>query len=188
MGKTELSLHLAEHLRTDIISGDSMLLYRGFDIGSAKPTAEERASVVHHLVDILEAEESFSVTDFVAHARRLIPLHEAAGKIPFIVGGTGLYIKALIEGYDFNATPGSQRFRARMHRLAACRGNVFVHALLARRDPETAARLHPNNVRRVIRALETFYCGGERISQDGNAALCKAPNDMVPQNALYPPI
>ncbi len=166
MGKTELSLHLAEHLRTDIISGDSMLLYRGFDIGSAKPTAEERASVVHHLVDILEAEESFSVTDFVAHARRLIPLHEAAGKIPFIVGGTGLYIKALIEGYDFNATPGSQRFRARMHRLAACRGNVFVHALLARRDPETAARLHPNNVRRVIRALETFYCGGERISQD----------------------
>ena len=143
-----------------------MLLYRGFDIGSAKPTAEERASVVHHLVDILEAEESFSVTDFVAHARRLIPLHEAAGKIPFIVGGTGLYIKALIEGYDFNATPGSQRFRARMHRLAACRGNVFVHALLARRDPETAARLHPNNVRRVIRALETFYCGGERISQD----------------------
>ena len=166
MGKTELSLHLAEHLRTDIISGDSMLLYRGFDIGSAKPTEEERASVVHHLVDILEAEESFSVTDFVAHARRLIPLHEAAGKIPFIVGGTGLYIKALIEGYDFNATPGSQRFRARMHRLAACRGNMFVHALLARRDPETAARLHPNNVRRVIRALETFYCGGERISQD----------------------
>ena len=166
MGKTELSLHLAEHLRTDIISGDSMLLYRGFDIGSAKPTAEELAVVPHHLIDILEPEESFSVTDFVAHARRLIPLHEAAGKIPFIVGGTGLYIKALIEGYDFNATPGSQRFRARMHRLAACRGNVFVHALLARRDPETAARLHPNNVRRVIRALETFYCGGERISQD----------------------
>ena len=97
MGKTELSLHLAEHLRTDIISGDSMLLYRGFDIGSAKPTAEEQARVTHHLVDILDADEAFSVTEFVTRVAALVQAHEA---LPFIVGGTGLYIKALIEGYD----------------------------------------------------------------------------------------
>ena len=166
VGKTALSLRLAAHLGTDIISGDSMLVYRGFDIGSAKPTVEERAAATHHLVDILNPEETFSVTAFVAHVRQLIAAHEAAGKLPFIVGGTGLYIKALLEGYDFNETPGSERFRARLHRLAARCGNAFIHALLARRDPETAARLHPNNVRRVIRALETVCYGGERISQE----------------------
>ena len=166
VGKTALSLQLAAHLGTDIISGDSMLLYRGFDIGTAKPSDEERAAVRHHLVDVLDAAEQFSVTDFVARASHLIHVHAATGKLPFIVGGTGLYIKALLEGYDFSETPAPTRFRRRLERLAARCGNDFVHALLARRDPETAARLHANDVRRVIRALETVCRGGERISQE----------------------
>ena len=103
-GKTELSLRLAEELGTDIISGDSMLLYRGFDIGSAKPTKEELMRVRHHLVDVLDADESFSVTEFVMRVSELVQAHEREGRLPFIVGGTGLYIKALVEGYDFNET------------------------------------------------------------------------------------
>lgn len=166
VGKTALSLHLAKRLGTDIISGDSMLLYRGFDIGTAKPSAEERAAVPHHLVDVLDAAEPFSVTDFVARTETLIRTHEEAGRLPFIVGGTGLYIKALLEGYVFNETAAHTRFRRRLERLAACRGSAFVHALLARRDPAAAARLHANDMRRVIRALEVACCGNERISQD----------------------
>ncbi|EKU71812.1 tRNA (adenosine(37)-N6)-dimethylallyltransferase MiaA [Selenomonas sp. F0473] len=166
VGKTAFSLELAVRLGTDIISGDSMLVYRGLDIGTAKPTAAERAAVPHHLIDILDADEPFSVTDFVGRAAVLIRSQEEAGKLPFVVGGTGLYIKALIEGYNFNETPEHERFRRRLQRLAERYGNAFVHALLARRDPETAARLHVNDVRRAIRALEVVCRGGERISQE----------------------
>ncbi|WP_295164207.1 tRNA (adenosine(37)-N6)-dimethylallyltransferase MiaA [Selenomonas sp. F0473] len=166
VGKTAFSLELAVRLGTDIISGDSMLVYRGLDIGTAKPTAAERAAVPHHLIDILDADEPFSVTDFVGRAAALIRSQEEAGKLPFVVGGTGLYIKALIEGYDFNETPEHERFRRRLQWLAERYGNAFVHALLARRDPETAARLHVNDVRRAIRALEVVCRGGERISQE----------------------
>ena len=104
VGKTALSLHLAEALGTDIISGDSMCIYRGFDIGSAKPTAEEQARVPHHLIDVLDADEPFSVTEFVTSVSALVHVHERTGRLPCIVGGTGLYIKALVEGYDFNET------------------------------------------------------------------------------------
>ena len=166
VGKTELSLDLAEALGTDIISGDSMCIYRGFDIGSAKPSQEEQARVTHHLVDVLDADESFSVTEFVTRVGTLVHAQEAAGQLPFIVGGTGLYIKALIEGYDFNKSQEHGAFRRAMARIAERRGNARVHGFLAHRDPATAARLHANNLRRVIRALEVVRYGAERISQE----------------------
>ncbi|MBQ1615286.1 MAG: tRNA (adenosine(37)-N6)-dimethylallyltransferase MiaA, partial [Selenomonas sp.] len=101
VGKTDLSIELAKKIDTEIISGDSMLFYRGFDIGSAKPALAERQGIVHHLVDNLEPWENFNVTDFVREAKRLIRELNAQGKIPIIAGGTGLYIKALLEGYEF---------------------------------------------------------------------------------------
>ena len=165
VGKTELSIQLAKHLETDIISGDSMLLYRGFDIGSAKPSIEQRLAVRHHLVDELDADMPFSVTEFTMRAAALVRQHEAAGKLPFIVGGTGLYIKALIEGYDFNSAPEHPVFRRCLERIARRRGNAYLHERLLRRDPMTAQRLHTNDLRRVIRAFEVVRYEGTCLSQ-----------------------
>ena len=165
VGKTALSLQLAERLGTEIISGDSMLVYRGFDIGSAKPRAEECARVPHHLVDVLDADAPFSVTEFVVRVSELVRDFDAAGRLPFVVGGTGLYVKALVEGYDFNATQEHTCFRHAMAGIAARRGNARVHRFLAHRDPAAAEQIHANNLRRVIRALEVVRYGDESISR-----------------------
>ena len=164
VGKTALSLHLAEELGTEIISGDSMLVYRGFDIGSAKPTSEERARVPHHLIDVLDADETFSVTEFVARVSELVRDFDAAGRLPLVVGGTGLYVKALVEGYDFNETQEHTCFRHAMAGIAARRGRGRIHRFLAYCDPAAAERIHANNLRRVIRALEVARYGDESIS------------------------
>ncbi|MBP3780999.1 MAG: tRNA (adenosine(37)-N6)-dimethylallyltransferase MiaA [Selenomonas sp.] len=165
VGKTDLSIALAQKLQTEIISGDSMLFYRGFDIGSAKPTAEERQGICHHLIDNLEPEERFNVTDFVREARRLIHALNCQGKIPVIAGGTGLYIKALLEGYAFNETSDHSEYRAQLTALAEEKGREYVHGLLRETDPEAAERIHAHNLRRVIRALEVAHFGGEQISR-----------------------
>lgn len=165
VGKTALSIELAHHLDTEIISGDSMLVYRGFDIGTAKPTLAERQGIVHHLVDVLPPDAAFNVTDFVREARRLITQINAAGKIPILAGGTGLYVKALLEGYAFNVTQGHEEYRAELEALGRSKGNEYVHAMLAKVNPEAAARLHPNDFRRIVRALEVARFGDEAISQ-----------------------
>ena len=177
VGKTALSLQLAEALGTDIISGDSMCIYRGFDIGSAKPTAEEQTRVPHHLIDVLDADEPFSVTEFVTRVSALVHVHERTGRLPFIVGGTGLYIKALVEGYDFNETREQERFRRAMEGVAARRGNQRVHSFLAHHDTEAAKRLHINNLGRVIRAIEVVRYGDERISQESALMSGAQPYD-----------
>ncbi|SEA19377.1 tRNA (adenosine(37)-N6)-dimethylallyltransferase MiaA [Selenomonas ruminantium] len=165
VGKTDLSIELAKKIDTEIISGDSMLFYRGFDIGSAKPSVEERRGIVHHLVDNLEPWESFNVTDFVREGQQLIHALNAQGKIPIIAGGTGLYIKALLEGYEFNETADHSDYRQELTALAEEKGRGYIHGLLQKADPEAAERIHANNLRRVIRALEVAHFGGEQISQ-----------------------
>lgn len=165
VGKTALSIELAQKLQTEIISGDSMLVYKGFDIGSAKPTVEERQGIKHYLVDILEPWETYNVTDFVEQAQKIIHELNEQGEIPILVGGTGLYVKALLEGYEFNETSGHEEYRQQLHELAKSKGNEYVHHLLQQADPEAAERLHPNNLRRVIRALEVAHFGDESISQ-----------------------
>ena len=164
VGKTRLSIALATKLATDIISGDSMLVYRGMDIGTAKPTLREREGVRHRLIDILEPTENFSVTDFQQQASAAIAEIQAAGHVPILAGGTGLYVKSLVEGYEFNAAPGDDAYRTQLEALAAEKGRGFIHAMLEQVDPETAARLHVNDFRRVIRALEVHHLGGERLS------------------------
>ncbi len=166
VGKTELSIQLAHRLQTDIISGDSMLVYRGFDIGTAKPDAKEQDGIRHYLLDILDADEHFSVVDFCIQAAKYIQAVNEAGHIPLLVGGTGLYIKSLLEGYQFNETPAHEAFRKRLEVLAVQHGREYVHAMLARTDPAAAKRLHVNNFRRVVRALEVCHFGQESISQD----------------------
>ena len=169
VGKTKLSIDLAKKFNTQIISGDSMLVYRGLDVGTAKPSLAERDGVVHHLIDILEPDAEFNVVDFCNYAQQLITQINNTGHIPILAGGTGLYVRALLEGYCFNQTPGDEVLRQNLTNLAAEQGNEYLHALLAKVQPDTAARLHPNDLRRIIRALEVFYVSGETISQDKTA-------------------
>lgn len=166
VGKTALSIELAKKMKTEIISGDSMLLYRGFDIGTAKPTLTEMQGVPHHLIDVLEPDEEFNVTRFKELAGQKIAELNKAGKVPLLAGGTGLYVKSLLEDYQFNTAGSDNAYRQELEELAAVRGREYVHAMLAQVAPQTAARLHINDFRRVIRALEVYHCGGEVLSQE----------------------
>ena len=164
VGKTKLSIGLAKHFGTEIISGDSMLVYRGFDIGTAKPSLSEREGIVHHLIDVLPPEEQFHVVDFQRAANEHIEVLQKRGLIPLLAGGTALYVKALLEGYSFCGTSGSPEYRKSLEQLAETNGPEALYELLRERDAEAAARLHPQNVRRVIRALEVLELGEERLS------------------------
>lgn len=166
VGKTALSIALAKRFSTEVISGDSMLIYRNMNIGTAKPSKEEQDGVVHHLIDIIDPTESFDVTTFIEMARAKIRELNERGCVPILAGGTGLYIKALLEGYQFNVTPQNEVFRQEMEAVAREYGVEELHRRLADIQPETAARLHPNDTRRVIRALEVATFGGEIVSQE----------------------
>jgi tRNA dimethylallyltransferase len=166
VGKTKVSIDLAKKLHTEIISGDSMLVYKEMNIGTAKPSSSEQSNVLHHLIDILEPQADFSVVDFTELASKTITAINLQGKIPILAGGTGLYVKALLEGYQFNPTPSDEKLRAQLDQLAKEHGNQYLHDKLAQALPEVAARLHPNDLRRVIRALEVFYISGDVVSQE----------------------
>ena len=162
-GKTGLALALAEHLPLEIISVDSALVFRGMDIGTAKPTAEERAAVPHHLIDIAEPTESYSAARFATDARRLIGEINARGRLALLVGGTMLYFKALVDGLD-TMPPADADVRAQIDARAAAEGWPALHAELARVDPATAARLAPNDAQRIQRALEVWQLTGRPLS------------------------
>ncbi|MFO1339993.1 MAG: tRNA (adenosine(37)-N6)-dimethylallyltransferase MiaA [Burkholderiaceae bacterium] len=162
-GKTGLALRLAEAFPVEIVSVDSALVYRGMDIGTAKPSAAERAAVPHHLIDILDPREAYSAARFVADARRLIGEIRQRGRLPLLVGGTMLYFKALVDGID--ALPAADAaVRATLDAEAARAGWPSLHARLAQVDPATAARLAPNDAQRVQRALEVFELTGQPLS------------------------
>ena len=170
-GKTDLSIRLAKALDTEIISGDSMLVYRGFNIGAAKPTTEEMAGIRHHMVDILPPDASFNLMDFLQQAKEIITRLNQQGKIPMLVGGTGLYIQSLLEGYQLNSQSEDVAYRDYLERLAVEMGREYVHNMLAKVNPEAAARLHVNDFRRIVRALEVHHIGGEKISQKKSRQL-----------------
>lgn len=166
VGKTKVSIDLAKKLHSQIISGDSMLVYKNMNIGTAKPSMEERSNIRHHLIDILEPSADFSVVEFKELASKHITTINNQGQIPVLAGGTGLYVKALLEGYQFNPTPSDDKLRAHLENLANEHGNQYLHDMLARSVPTAAARLHPNDLRRVIRALEVYQLSGDTISQN----------------------
>ena len=145
-----------------------MLVYKGLSIGTAKPSIEERCGIRHHLIDILEPTEDFNVTQFKELAAAKINEINQVGKIPIVAGGTGLYVKSLLEDYQFNETQGDEEYRAYLEQLAQTQGKEYVHALLEKVNPTAAKRLHVNDFRRVIRALEVYHLGGEFISQQKN--------------------
>lgn len=162
-GKTAAALAIAQALPVEIVSVDSALVYRGMDIGTAKPGADERALVPHHLIDLIEPTETYSAAQFVADARRLIDEIRSRGRLPLLVGGTMLYFKALFDGLD-EMPPADAAVRAALDAEAAARGWPALHAELARIDPATAARLPPGDAQRIQRALEVFRLSGRPIS------------------------
>jgi tRNA dimethylallyltransferase len=178
-GKTAAALEIARRIPSEIISVDSALVYRGLDIGSAKPSAEERASVPHHLIDIIDPREAYSVMQFRHDALRLIAEIGTRGKLPLLVGGTMLYFKALKHGLDV-LPPAEPELRAALDAEAASIGLPALYARLAMLDPPTAARLKPNDAQRIQRALEIIELSGQPMSQ----LLAKAPSADLPFQLL----
>ena len=170
-GKTALGVALALRFGGEIISADSMQIYRGLDVGTAKVTAEEAHGVPHHCVDILPPEAAFSVADFTALAARLIDEIGARGRLPILVGGTGLYIQSLLYGVRFAEEKAPAGLREALAAELAARGPAAMYAELQAADPEAAAAIHPNNHLRVLRALEHYRATGRRLSEQKAASL-----------------
>ncbi|MEA4903120.1 tRNA (adenosine(37)-N6)-dimethylallyltransferase MiaA [Desulfitobacterium sp.] len=168
VGKTALGVSLAKRLDGEIISGDSIQVYQGLNIGSAKPTKEEQENIPHYLLDILDPREPFTVAQFQKMASERISEIQNRGKIPIVVGGTGLYIRSLLDPFEFN-TNSSTEIRERWVGFLKERGKEKLHQALDERDPVSAERLHPNDTRRIIRALEVYDLTGKPFSeQRGN--------------------
>lgn len=164
VGKTSLSLRLAKALDAEIISADSMQVYRGMNIGTAKIPAEERAGIPHHLIDVADPSEDFSIARYVRLGREVIRDLDTRGKVPLVVGGTGFYIQALLKDLDFSEEKKEGTLREEYRLLAETEGTKALHDRLAAVDPVSAEAIHPNNIKRVIRALEYFEESGQPIS------------------------
>lgn len=165
VGKTAASIRLAKAVGGEIISADSMQVYRHMDIGSAKIRPEEMEGVPHHLVDVLEPEEDFNVVRFQQMAKAAAEEIYARGRIPIAAGGTGFYIQALLYDIDFTENDGDSSFRRELEKTAVEKGGEYLHALLQEADPEAALQIHPHNIKRMIRALEFHHQTGGKISE-----------------------
>jgi tRNA dimethylallyltransferase len=178
VGKTALSLALAQSYRGEIVSGDSMQIYRGMDVGTAKVSFEEQRLVPHHLIDIVSPAESFSVQQYQQLARKKILEISERGHLPILVGGTGLYIESVMFDYQMPNVTEDLQLRQALFTQAEREGNEAIHRQLAEVDPVAAKKLHPNNLRRVIRAIEVFRLTGKPLSEQQGRGIS-------PFNALW---
>jgi tRNA dimethylallyltransferase len=165
VGKTALAIRLAEALDGEVVSADSRLFYRGMDIGTAKPTLAQRGRVPHHLIDIADPDETVGLAEYVRLARRAIGEVHARGKLALLVGGSGQYVRALIEGWSVPRVQPRPELRQELEAQAAEKGAQALHARLAQVDPAAAERIDARNVRRVVRALEVYLVTGQPISE-----------------------
>ncbi|WP_426332950.1 tRNA (adenosine(37)-N6)-dimethylallyltransferase MiaA [Paenibacillus silvae] len=179
VGKTRLSIELAQAFNCEIISGDSMQVYREMDIGTAKITPEEMKGIPHHLIDIHEPEYPYSVAEFQESCTRLISEIHGRGKLPFIVGGTGLYVESVCYGFQFSDSGSDEAFREEQFSYAQQHGAQALHDRLREVDPASAERLHPNDQRRIVRALEIFHLTGEKWSEQLAVQKKESPYDLL---------
>ncbi len=188
-GKTALSVACAKALGGEIISADSLLVYKGLDIGTAKPTLEEREGVRHHLIDVVSPTESFSVSDYEKIALPVVEKLLSEGKTPVICGGTGFYIQSLLYKSQFGNVGANEEIRAKYEKMAEERGKEFVHAILREKDADSANKLHPNDIKRVIRALEIYDSTGKAKSEQQDKPVPRFPFLAVsidyPREKLY---
>lgn len=192
VGKTALSIGLAKAMGGEILSADSMQVYRGMDIGTAKITKEEMQGVPHHLIDILDPDQDFNVMLFQQYCTQCMEEIYQKGKLPIIVGGTGFYIQSVLYDIDFTQEAAEPAYRAELEDYARTHGKEALHSRLAQVDPESAESIPPGNVKRVIRALEYFRQTGEKISEHNKTQREKeSPYDFVyyvlslPRPVLY---
>ena len=179
-GKTKLSVELAKAIDGEIISADSMQVYRYMDIGSAKIRPEEMEGIPHHLIDILEPEEEFNVVRFQTLAKEALAQIYRRNRIPIVAGGTGFYIQALLYDVDFTENENKPEVRSKLEAFARQKGPEALHQMLKEVDPEGAKQIHANNVKRVIRALEYYRLTGERISEHNEVQQKKeSPYNMA---------
>ena len=164
VGKSEIAVELALKFNGEIISADSVQLYKYFNIGAAKLTKEEQKGIPHHLFDILEPDQPFSVAEYQKLARKKIQEINERGKLPFLVGGTGLYIQSVIDPYEFPETTGHEEIRKKLRKIWSQGGKEELYQRLQKIDPDAAKRIHPNDFRRISRALEVYYLTGKTIS------------------------
>ena len=169
-GKTKLAVDIAREFGGEVVSADSMQIYNGMDIASAKPTEKEKMGIPHHLMDFLDPTEPFSVADYVVMARDVVSDIHGRGKLPVICGGTGLYINSLIDNIEFDDTGSDPVYRAELNSIAAERGNGYVLEMLRKVDPEVASQLHENNLKRIIRALEVYKLSGKTMTEQKAAS------------------
>lgn len=179
-GKTGLSLNVAQHLPVEIVCMDSMQIYRGMDIGTAKPTAREQSAAPHHMLDVADPRESYSVARYRGDAKQAIDGILRRGHVPVLVGGTGMYLRALSLPMAYGGTDGDAAIRARYEEMARLEGNGAVHALLEKIDPQTAGRLHPNDLRRVVRALEVYEVTGTPLSRQTMPSYAEGEYRILP--------
>lgn len=165
VGKTQISIKLAKAINGEIVSADSMQVYRHMDIGTAKINKEQMSGVEHYLIDILDPQEEFNVVNFKTYAKAAIKDIYNKGKVPIIVGGTGFYIQALLYDIDFKESKEDPIYRQKLEVLAKEKGNNYLHSKLEEVDSESAIKIHPNNIKKVIRALEYYKEIGEKISE-----------------------
>ncbi len=163
-GKTAAGVILAKEFGGEVVSADSMQIYKSMSISTAKPTKDEMQGIPHHLIDFLDSDTAFSVADYVSLAREKISDTAGRGKLPILVGGTGLYVNSLIDNIKFDDTCGNSEIRDRLYAEAQDKGNHYLWERLLHIDPETAFAVHENNLSRVVRALEVFEITGEKLS------------------------
>lgn len=181
VGKTKLSISLAKAVNGEIISADSMQVYQYMDIGSAKIKKEAMQGIPHYLVDILRPDEEFHIVRFQQMAKEAMELIYAKGKIPILTGGTGFYIQAVTKNIDFTEAEQQDDYRSELEQLAAEKGASFLHEMLKEVDPKAAAEIHPNNIKRVIRALEFFHQNQTPISLHNQ----EQKEQQTPYNLAY---
>lgn len=188
-GKTAFAVRMAQRLKSEVVSADCMLVYKGLNIGTAKPSEEERGGIVHHLMDVADPSESFSVSDC---ERLALPVCErllGQGKVPVVCGGTGFYIQALLFARRQGGVGADPVLREKYERLAREQGKEALHDLLASVDADSAEKLHPNDVRRVVRALEIYELTGRKKSEQDDGFVPRFPYLAVafdfPREELY---
>ncbi len=173
VGKTKISIELAKRISGEIISADSMQVYKGMDIGTAKVTAEEMQGVPHHMIDILDPKEDFNVVEFSKRVKAIISYLHEKDRIPILVGGTGFYIQSVLYDIDFTDNDNDMTFRHELEEEAKTKGGEVLHERLKAIDPEAAESIHPNNVKRVIRALEFYEKSKGKISEHNKEQRAK---------------
>ncbi|MFS0751767.1 tRNA (adenosine(37)-N6)-dimethylallyltransferase MiaA [Oceanobacillus sp. 1P07AA] len=179
VGKSLLGIEMAKRFNGEVISGDSTQVYKGMDIGTAKVTKEEKDGIRHHMIDIIFPDESFSVADFQLHAKKCIDDVLRRGKLPILVGGSGLYIQALLYNYNFSEQRRDQSFTKRMEELIEQKGPDDLYTRLKEVDPVQAAKVHPNNHRRLIRALEVYETTGMTMTEYQQQQQLESPYNPI---------